>query len=140
MNQQQCNNNNRMASNIAARGRRRSEETTSILWQQCRLTFRPSRGDLIACHYIDPTILQHMELPPIVATLDETEMSVHYFLANYRDHDCDDSDSEVECVALPISRTTTTATTFMPLVPLQRDHSSDGCRTTQRSRSFTEFY
>ena len=54
-------------------------------------------------------------VPPVLATLDDEKepMSVHYFPVR----DEFDSDSEVECIVLPSS---------LPLVPLRRDHSTDG--------------
>jgi len=71
---------------------------TIAMWQQCKSTFRRSREDLITSEFIDAAVEQHMTLPPVVATLEEQPMSVHYFMASRDEYD---SDSEVECVALP---------------------------------------
>lgn len=112
--------NNRLTMN--QQNKTNPHDESILLWQQCRSTFRRSRGDLISSDYVDPAVQQHMEFPPILATLDEhtdEPMSVHYFAASRAEYD---SDSEVECVALPISRTSSK----LPLVPLRRNHSIYG--------------
>lgn len=92
------------------------------IWQQCRLSFRRSQGDLIATEIIDPAVQQHMEIPPVLATLDEhseAPLSIHYFAASRDEYD---SDSEVECVAMPVART---SFSHVPMVPLlRRNYSS----------------
>lgn len=102
------------------------EESPDNVWQQCASNFRRSKGDLLKDHYVDPEIYEHMQLPPILGTWNEEEgeaLSVHYFA-----RDRADSDSEVECVALP----------SIPLVPLRRDHSPEGGRL--HPTDHTEFH
>ena len=97
------------------------------VWQQCVSTFRRSQGDLISIDHIDPSVLQHMQLPPVLATFDETDtlISVYYF--SNKDNEYYDSDSEVECVALPV---------FLPLVPLRR-YGQSGAKTSDSSLTAT---
>ena len=98
-----------------------SDESIRI-WQHCRLSFRRSQEDLIATDFIDPVVQQHMEIPPVLATLEEhseAPLSVHYFAASRDEYD---SDSEVECVAMPVARTSLSQVPMVPL--LRRNHSS----------------
>ena len=93
-----------------------------ILWQKCVSTFRRSAGDLIAGSDPSTQEQQHMELPPILATLDkvsDSPMSIHYFAA-HRGNDTYDSDSEVECVAMPT--TAVSSSSLVPMVALRRNH------------------
>ncbi|CAB9509329.1 expressed unknown protein [Seminavis robusta] len=93
-----------------------NEESNNTVWQQCASSFRRSQGDLISTDTVDPVVEQHMQLPPVLATFDEAEtpISIHYFATGSNGDEYYDSDSEVECVALP----------SLPLVPLKRYRQS----------------
>jgi hypothetical protein len=93
-----------------------NDNDSMMVWQQCVSSFRRSQGDLISMDYIDPSIAHHMQLPPLLATFDDTETPISVFYFSNKDNDYYDSDSEVECVALPV---------YLPLVPLRR-YSHDG--------------
>lgn len=99
-------------------------DITGNVWRHCVSNFRRSKGDLLTDDYVNPVVYEHMQLPPILATWNDTEpLSVHYF-----PRDDSDSDSEVECVAVQ----------SIPFVPLRRDHSPSGNRV--HSTYHTEFH
>jgi hypothetical protein len=82
---------------------------------RCVSSFRRSTGDLLSDFKIPKKIEQHMKLPAVLALHDDGS-SVHYFV-----RDEYDSDSDVECVALPMA---------LPLVPLRRDHTGSTCASS----------
>jgi hypothetical protein len=98
-----------------------------MVWQQCVSSFRQSHGDLISTEHIDPAVEQHMQLPPLLATFDEAETPISVYYFSNKDNAYYDSDSEVECVALPVCP---------PLVPLRR-YSHSGADDASEIQSAT---
>lgn len=83
------------------------------LWSQCSATFRPSKLDLLEDYYIDPKVLKHMDLPPILS-IQTTSTSSPECQDTFSVHCVTDdgkatskeSEEGVECVALPYKMTT----------------------------------